>query len=93
MRHSSLVLERARSVKDRLNIPYSIFIPPTFSRIGLSESEARRAGYQIQVVKMPAASIPRAQQLEGTEGLLKAIVEIETGAILGCSLFCADSSE
>ena len=82
-----------RSVKDRLNIPYSIFIHPTLSRIGLSEEEALRAGYEIQVVKMPADAVPRAQQLHETEGLLKAIVDQKTGFILGCSLFCADSSE
>jgi pyruvate/2-oxoglutarate dehydrogenase complex dihydrolipoamide dehydrogenase (E3) component len=81
------------STKDRLNVPYSIFIHPTLSRIGLSEEEALRAGYEIQVVKMPAAAIPRAQQLHETEGLLKAIVDQKTGSILGCSLFCADSSE
>jgi pyruvate/2-oxoglutarate dehydrogenase complex dihydrolipoamide dehydrogenase (E3) component len=85
--------DKPRSVKDRLHIPYSIFIHPTLSRIGLSETEALQAGYQIQVVKMPAAAIPRAQQLHETEGLLKAIVDAETGSILGCSLFCADSSE
>ena len=84
---------KPHSVKDRLNIPYSIFIHPTLSRIGLSEAEALQAGYQIQVLKMPAAAIPRARQLHETEGLLKAIVDTETGSILGCSLFCADSSE
>ncbi|HJS20701.1 MAG TPA: FAD-dependent oxidoreductase, partial [Anaerolineales bacterium] len=85
--------KKTHSTKDRLNVPYSIFIHPTLSRIGLSEEEALRAGYEIQVVKMPAAAIPRAQQLHETEGLLKAIVDTETGSILGCSLFCADSSE
>jgi probable pyridine nucleotide-disulfide oxidoreductase len=84
---------KPHSVKDRLNIPYSVFIHPTLSRIGLTEAEALQAGYQIQVVKMPAAAIPRAQQLHETEGLLKAIVDTRTGSILGCSLFCADSSE
>jgi pyruvate/2-oxoglutarate dehydrogenase complex dihydrolipoamide dehydrogenase (E3) component len=84
---------KPHSVKDRLNVPYSIFIHPTLSRIGLSEEEALRAGYDIQVAKMPAAAVPRAQQLHETEGLLKAIVDQKTGSILGCSLFCADSSE
>jgi pyruvate/2-oxoglutarate dehydrogenase complex dihydrolipoamide dehydrogenase (E3) component len=85
--------KKPHSTKDRVNVPYSIFIHPTLSRIGLSEEEALRAGYDIQVVKMPAAAVPRAQQLRETEGLLKAIVDTETGSILGCSLFCADSSE
>ena len=85
--------QKPHSVKDRFNIPYSIFIHPTLSRIGLSEQDALQAGYEIQVVKMPAAAIPRAQQLHETEGMLKAIVDTKTGSILGCSLFCADSSE
>ena len=85
--------EKPHSTKDRVNVPYSIFIHPTLSRIGLSEEEALRADYEIQVVKMPAAAVPRAQQLHETEGLLKAIVDQKTGSVLGCSLFCADSSE
>lgn len=85
--------KKPHSTKDRLHVPYSIFIHPTLSRIGLSEAEALQAGYEFQVVKMPAAAVPRAQQLHETEGLLKAIVDQKTGSILGCSLFCADSSE
>ena len=85
--------KKPHSTKDRVNVPYSIFIHPTLSRIGLSEEEALQAGYEIQIVKMQAAAVPRAQQLHETEGLLKAIVDQKTGSILGCSLFCADSSE
>lgn len=85
--------DEPHSTKARLNVPYSIFMHPTLSRIGLSEENALQAGYEIQVVKMPAAAVPRAQQLHETEGLLKAIVDQKTGSILGCSLFCADSSE
>jgi pyruvate/2-oxoglutarate dehydrogenase complex dihydrolipoamide dehydrogenase (E3) component len=86
-------ITKPHSTRDRLHVPYSIFIHPTLSRIGLSEQDALQVGYEIQVVKMPAAAIPRAQQLHETEGLLKAIVDQKTGSILGCSLFCADSSE
>jgi pyruvate/2-oxoglutarate dehydrogenase complex dihydrolipoamide dehydrogenase (E3) component len=61
--------------------------------VGLSEDEALGMGYSIQVVKMPTAAVPRAQQLHETEGLLKAIVDTKTGQVLGCTLSCADSSE
>lgn len=44
-------------------------------------------------MNMPAVIIPRTHQLHETEDLLKAIVDAETGSILGCSLFCADSSK
>lgn len=33
--------DKKRSTLNRGNIPYSVFISPTFSRIGLSEKEAR----------------------------------------------------
>ena len=85
--------KKPHSTRDRRHVPYSIFIHPTLSRIGLSEEEALGGGYEIQVVKMSAATVPRAQQLHETEGLLKAIVDQKTGSILGCTLFCADSSE
>jgi pyruvate/2-oxoglutarate dehydrogenase complex dihydrolipoamide dehydrogenase (E3) component len=45
------------------------------------------------VAKLPAATIPRAQQLQETAGLLKAVIDTQTNQLLGCTLFCADSSE
>lgn len=82
-----------RSVADRVAVAYSVFIDPPLSRIGMGEEEALRSGRLVSVVKMPAAASPRTRTLDKTDGLLKAIVDKETGEILGCTLFCADSSE
>jgi probable pyridine nucleotide-disulfide oxidoreductase len=78
---------------DRRNVPSSLFIEPTLSHAGLTTEEAQAQGYEVKVAKLPAAGIPRAQQLQQTDGLLKAVVDAQTGHILGCTLFCADSSE
>lgn len=63
------------------------------SRIGMSEDDAKSAGLDYSVRTLPVTSIPRAKTLGESEGLLKAIVEKKTGKILGCTLFCPESSE
>ncbi|MBM7564079.1 pyruvate/2-oxoglutarate dehydrogenase complex dihydrolipoamide dehydrogenase (E3) component [Paenibacillus sacheonensis] len=84
---------KRRSTHDRQYVPYSVFIDPPLSRVGLSEQEAISKGHDVKVAILPAAAIPRAKLNEETEGLLKAVVDSRTGEILGCSLFCADSHE
>ncbi|WP_101912785.1 FAD-dependent oxidoreductase [Megasphaera vaginalis (ex Bordigoni et al. 2020)] len=85
--------QKVRTVDNRGAFAYSVFINPTFSRVGLSEAEAKRQGLAYTVVSMPAAAIPKAKVLGQGDGLLKALVDPETDLILGAQLFCADSHE
>ncbi len=82
-----------RKLSNRRNIPYSVFISPSFSRVGLSEKEALEKGYNIKITKLPASAVPRAQVLKQTSGLLKAVIDADTDKILGASLFCEESYE
>jgi len=84
---------RKRAVSDRRNVSYSVFISPPLSRVGLTETEALQQGYKIKVAKFPAAAIPRARQMNKTEGTMKAVIDAETQKILGASLLCEHSSE
>ncbi len=77
----------------RKNVPYSVFITPSFSRVGLNEEEARKAGYNVKIAKLPAAAIPKAQVLKSPVGLLKAVIDADTDRILGAMLFCEESYE
>lgn len=77
----------------RKAIPYSVFIDPPFSRVGLNEKESMKLGYKIKVVKLPVGAIPKAQVLKKTYGLLKAIINEENDQILGAMLFCEESHE
>ncbi|MBH2868506.1 pyridine nucleotide-disulfide oxidoreductase [Serratia marcescens] len=82
-----------RSTADRGAVPYSVFITPSFSRIGLSEDQARQQGRDIKVATLPAAAIPRARVLGDTRGLLKAVVDAQTGQIRGGARLCRDAHE
>ncbi len=74
-------------------VPYSVFLNPPFSRVGMSEKEAVEAGYHVKIAKLPAAAIPKAQVLEQPEGILKAVIDVDTNKILGAHLFCEESHE
>lgn len=81
-----------RSTSDRL-VPSCLFIDPELAHVGLTETEAQQQGYAIRVAKVDALAVPRARTLGQTDGLLKAIVDADTGRILGCSLLCHEAGE
>ena len=81
-----------RSTRDRL-VPSCLFIDPELAHVGLTETEAQQQGYAIRVAKLDASDIMRAVTQSQTDGLMKAIVDTETGRILGCSLLCHEAGE
>lgn len=81
-----------RSTRDRL-VPYCVFTTPELGRVGLSEAEARDAGHDVRVARMPVSAIPRARTVGQLDGLWKAVVERGTDRILGVSLLGHESSE
>ena len=85
--------DKERRTGDRNPVSYSVFIDLPLSRIGLNEEEARRQNRDIIVKKLPVMAIPRAKTLGETDGLLKAIIDKNTGKILCCVLFAPDSGE
>ncbi|MCW2134075.1 dihydrolipoyl dehydrogenase family protein [Arthrobacter sp. VKM Ac-2550] len=82
----------ARTTAGRL-IPYTVFITPELGRVGLTEQQAREAGHDVRIAKMPVAAIPRARTLGQTEGVWKAVLDRKTGRILGVALLGTEASE
>ena len=78
---------------DRQPIAFSAFLHPTYSRVGLSEKEARQAGHNIKVATLPVTAIPKAKILGNQTGIYKAIVDADTNLILGTVLFGEESHE
>ncbi len=62
---------------------YAMFTDPELGRVGLSEKEAEKQGRKVRVAMMPADKIARLDEMDETAGMLKAIVDEETGKILG----------
>lgn len=81
-----------RTTTDRL-VPYTVFTTPELARVGLSEAEARDAGHNVRIARMPVSAIPRARTVGQLDGVWKAVVDRDTHRILGASLLSTDASE
>lgn len=88
-----LLGDGTRTTRNRGAVPYSVFLDPPLSRVGMTEDEAKAAGFDTMVARLPAAAVPKAHILERPAGLLKLIADRRTGRILGAHFFCAESHE
>lgn len=87
------VLHNANRATTGRLVPYTLFIDPELGRVGLTEEQARKQGFDVVVAKLPANKIPRANTSGEARGLLKAVVDRQTKRILGCSLLCHSAGE
>src|SRR5699024_6142123 len=78
----SLFGDQDYSLQKRPTIPYSFFIGPPLSRVGLTGEEARKKGYRVKEGALQVASHPRAKVIDDQRGLFKAVVDEETESIL-----------
>lgn len=83
----------ARMVSDRKVVPYSVFISPALSQVGLNEKQANRLGKEYKLFKLPVTAIPKAKVAKDNRGLFKALVDPETKKILGATLYGIESYE
>ena len=74
-------------------VPYTVFIDPQLGRVGMSEQEARNAGRNIRVARMPMDWVARALEVGEPRGFMKAVVDAETDQILGCAVFGIEGGE
>lgn len=80
------------TIKDRL-VPYTVFMDPQLGRIGMGEQEAREQGRNIKVAKMPMDYVARALEMDEPRGVMKAVVDAETGQILGAAVLGIEGGE
>lgn len=81
------------SLKQRGAVPYTVFIDPPLSRIGLTKEAAIEAGYEVMTNEMPVTAVPGAHVIDDNRGLFTAVVDKKTERILGVSLFGPRSEE
>ena len=89
---TNLLEDGNASIRDRL-VPYTVFIDPQLGRIGLSESEARASGRAIRDAKMPMNYVARALEIDESRGFMKAVVDPESGQILGGAILGIEGGE
>jgi pyruvate/2-oxoglutarate dehydrogenase complex dihydrolipoamide dehydrogenase (E3) component len=81
-----------RKVSDRIPI-YGLFIDPPLGRLGMTETEARRAGHRILLARMPMTDVARAREKGETEGFMKILVDADSQRILGAAILGVGGDE
>ncbi|OQQ73828.1 pyridine nucleotide-disulfide oxidoreductase [Ligilactobacillus salivarius] len=82
-----------RKVSDRNLVPYSVFITPALSRVGLNEVEAKNSKIEYKLFKLAATSIPKAKVIGNTRGMYKILIDPDTEEILGATIYGEESYE
>ena len=67
-------------------IPAVVFTDPEIAWAGLTQTEAKKQGRNVEVVQFPWGASGRAQAVGRTEGLTKWLVEPETERVVGCGI-------
>ncbi|MDB6068485.1 MAG: merA [Pedosphaera sp.] len=74
-------------------VPSTVFVEPELAHVGLREKEARAQSLKYRVVKAPFSVIPRAKASGESAGLMKALIDVETQRVLGCTILGAQAGE
>jgi pyruvate/2-oxoglutarate dehydrogenase complex dihydrolipoamide dehydrogenase (E3) component len=87
------VIEHGKATTEGRLLPYTVFIDPQLGRVGLTELEARAQRRRIRVARMRMSSVARALEVGETRGVMKAIVDADSGQILGAAILGLDGGE
>ncbi len=82
---SQLLGDKKRTVNNRGQIPYCVFVDPAFSRIGLTEKEARGRGFSVKIARMREEESPKSRLLCNHWGISKAVIDAEDRQTIGDS--------
>ena len=71
------------SAYDPIAVPNCVYTDPEVATVGLSEEEAKAAGYELRIGKFPLLASGRARTLNESDGMIKLVGDAKTDSLLG----------
>lgn len=96
MYEAVVAVENALGYERRINydaVPSSVFSWPEVATVGLSEPEAVKRGYDVQVGKFPFRANGKALALGERDGFVKIVAESKYGQVLGVHIVGPHASD
>ncbi len=90
--YDNLIEGKDRTIEGRL-VPYALYTDPELGRVGMSEKEARAAGYKLKVGSIPMEWVARAIERSETKGMMKIVINAEDDRILGAAILGVSGGE
>jgi len=69
------------------------FTDPQVASAGLTEAQAREAGYEVAASTLPMSYVPRALAARNTRGLIKLVADAATDRLLGAHILAPEAGE
>lgn len=85
------ILGRERCI-DYRSIPAAVFTHPEIGTVGMTEPQAKEAGYKVAVVRTYFGGNSKAIAQGDTDGMAKLIYDAESGELLGCHIIGPEAS-
>lgn len=96
MRGGEVAVENAlghAATFDPKTIPWCVYTDPEIASVGLTEAQAREAGYEVRVGRFPLTASGRALTYGETNGFVKVVSEARFDAVLGLHIVAPHASE
>ncbi|HZW28198.1 MAG TPA: dihydrolipoyl dehydrogenase [Trueperaceae bacterium] len=74
-------------------VPSVIYTSPELASVGMTEEEAKAAGFEVRVGRFPLTASGRAASLGTDEGVVKVIGDAKTDLLLGCHIVAPSAGE
>jgi mercuric reductase len=74
-------------------LPRVTFTSPQLAAVGLTEAQAREAGYQVKASVLPLSQVPRALVNRETHGLFKLVADARTDRLLGAHVLAENAGD
>ena len=75
------------------NIPACTYTNPEIASVGMTERQAKEAGYEIKVGKFPFTASGKASAAGKKEGFVKVVFDAKYGELLGCHMIGENVTE
>jgi dihydrolipoamide dehydrogenase len=81
------------SAFDSVAVPAVVFTDPEVAWCGLTETEAKQQGREVEIAKFPWAALGRAVAIDRPDGVTKLVIERGTERILGVGIVGSGAGE
>jgi pyruvate/2-oxoglutarate dehydrogenase complex dihydrolipoamide dehydrogenase (E3) component len=87
------MLDGTQLVPDYRTMPRAIFTDPVLAAAGLTEQQARNAGYEVEVRRSDVGTRGKARAVGDRRGRVKFVLDARTGEILGVGILAHDGAD
>jgi mercuric reductase len=82
-----------RKAYDASTMPSVTFTDPQVAHVGLTEQQAKRAGFDTKTSILPVTHVPRAIAALNTKGVIKLIADKQTDVLLGAHICATEAGD